>query len=286
MIALVRNRPMDASMPGVVKKPGRLLRRLTEPFGSLPLGLSALIGVSVWAGLLALWAGASYGGWVDPLFMPTPGRVIDAVVGFIADGTLWINIWSSLEVVLLGFLSSSLLALPLGLIIGSYPIARAATDPVVSFIRYLPVTSFVPLFILWIGIGLEQRVTVIFFGTFFAQLVMFAASARAVPRDLINAAYTLGTRRRDVVWQIVLPAALPGVIDALRVTVGWAWTYLVVAELVAADSGLGYMSLKALRGFQVEVIFMAIGIIGLLGLITDRLFLLTATLLMPWMRER
>lgn len=277
---------MDASTPVAVRKPGRRLRSLTEPFGSLPFGLSTLVGIAVWAGVLALWAGASYGGWVDPLFMPTPGRVIDALAGFIADGSLWINIWSSFEVVLLGFLLSSLLALPLGLLIGCYPIARAATDPIVSFIRYLPVTSFVPLFILWIGIGLEQRVTVIFFGTFFAQLVMFAASARTVPRDLINAAYTLGTRRRHVVWQIVLPAALPGVIDGLRVTIGWAWTYLVVAELVAADSGLGYMSLKALRGFQVEVIFMAIGIIGLLGLITDRLFLLTATLLMPWMRER
>lgn len=273
-------------MPGVVKKPGRLLRRLTEPFGSLPLGLSALIGVSVWAGLLALWAGASYGGWVDPLFMPTPGRVIDAVVGFIADGTLWINIWSSLEVVLLGFLSSSLLALPLGLIIGSYPIARAATDPVVSFIRYLPVTSFVPLFILWIGIGLEQRVTVIFFGTFFAQLVMFAASARAVPRDLINAAYTLGTRRRDVVWQIVLPAALPGVIDALRVTVGWAWTYLVVAELVAANTGLGYAILKAQRFLQTDRIFVGIIVIGVIGLATDQFLRWVHRKLYPWAAGR
>ena len=141
---------------------------------------------------------------------------------------------------------------------GTYRIVQAFLDPLVNFIRYLPVTSFVPLFILWIGIGIEQRVSVIIFGIFFQQLVMMADSARSVPRDLVNAAYTLGTSRSETVFHIVFPATLPNVLDILRVTMGWAWTYLVVAELVAARSGLGYISLKAMRGFQVDVIFMAI----------------------------
>ena len=155
-------------------------------------------------------------------------------------------------------------------------------EPLVNFIRYLPVTSFVPLFILWIGIGIEQKVTVIFFGTFFQQLVMIADTARGISRDLVNASYTLGTKRSQVVSQVIFPAALPGVLDTLRVTMGWAWTYLVVAELVAANAGLGFISMKAMRGFHVDTIFLAIAIIGLLGLFTDMMFRLLRRWVAPW----
>jgi NitT/TauT family transport system permease protein len=185
-------------------------------------------------------------------------------------------------VVLLGFVVSSVFAVPLGLLMGSYRVVQGLFDPLVNFIRYLPVTSFVPLFILWIGIGIEQKMAVIIFGIFFQQLVMIADAAHSVPRDLINAAYTLGTRRIETVFHIVLPATLPNILDVLRVTMGWAWTYLVVAELVAARAGLGYISLKAARGFQVDVIFMAIGMIGLLGLFTDKIFRIIRRYLAPW----
>jgi NitT/TauT family transport system permease protein len=165
---------------------------------------------------------------------------------------------------------------------GSFRIVQAFLEPLVNFMRYLPVTSFVPLFILWIGIGLEQRVTVIIFGVFFQQLVMIADIARGVPKDLMQAAYTLGASRREVMTHVIAPASLPGVLDTLRVTIGWAWTYLVVAELVAASSGLGYISLKAMRGFQVDIIFLAIMIIGLLGLITDQFFRVLRKRLGSW----
>ena len=135
---------------------------------------------------------------------------------------------------------------------------------------------------LWLGIGLEQRVSVIIFGVFFQQLVMIADVSKGVSRDLLNASYTLGASRRDVVLHVLAPASLPGILDTLRVTMGWAWTYLVVAELVAASSGLGYISLKAMRGFQVDVIFLAIAIIGLLGLITDQLFRLLRLRIAAW----
>jgi NitT/TauT family transport system permease protein len=159
---------------------------------------------------------------------------------------------------------------------------QAALEPLVNFIRYLPVTSFVPLFILWIGIGIEERITVIIFGTFFQQLVMISDVSRGISRDLVNASYTLGASRRDAVLHVLAPASLPGILDTLRVTMGWAWTYLVVAELVAARAGLGYISLKAARGFQVDVIFMAIGMIGLLGLCTDKIFRLIRRYMAPW----
>src|SRR4029079_5215842 len=106
--------------------------------------------------------------------------------------------------------------------------------------------------------------------------------AHAVSRDLVNASYTLGTSRNEAIWHVIFPAALPNIIDTLRVTMGWAWTYLVVAELVAANSGLGFISLKAMRGFQVDIIFLAILLIGLLGLLSDLGFGLLRRWLCPW----
>jgi NitT/TauT family transport system permease protein len=258
--------------------------RLVTPFGEVPARLAAGIGLAVWLLVLLGWGLLSYGRVVPALFLPTPGGVVATVIRMAGDGSLLTNTLASVQVVLLGFALSSILAVPLGLWMGTYRVVQAGIEPLVNFIRYLPVTSFVPLFILWIGIGIEQRVAVIFFGTFFQQLVMIADRARGVSRDLVNASYTLGTRRRDVVWHVIFPAALPGILDTLRVTMGWAWTYLVVAELVAASSGLGYISLKAMRGFQVDVIFMAIATIGVLGLITDQLFRILRNKVAPWAR--
>jgi NitT/TauT family transport system permease protein len=163
---------------------------------------------------------------------------------------------------------------------------QSALEPVVNFTRYLPVTSMIPLLILWVGIGIEQKVAVIFIGTFFQQLVMFADVSRQVPNELLNAAYTLGASRRQVVTRVLLPATLPGVIDTLRVTMGWAWTYLVVAELVGSSSGLGYMSMQAMRGLHADIIFVAILVIGFLGLVTDMIFKWIKDAALPWAQLR
>ncbi|ARU86726.1 ABC transporter permease [Pseudomonas sp. M30-35] len=258
------------------------LQRCLTPKVELPATLTLTASIACWVLVLGLWALFSYGGVVPTMFLPTPGAVLDAAVRLGADGTLSKHVLASVEVVVIGFGISSLVAVPLGLLMGSFRIVQALLEPLVNFIRYLPVTSFVPLFILWIGIGLEQRVTVIIFGVFFQQLVMIADVSKGISKDLINASYTLGSSRRDVVMHVLGPASLPGILDTLRVTMGWAWTYLVVAELVAASSGLGYMSLKAMRGFQVDVIFLAIAIIGLLGLMTDQLFRLLRLKVASW----
>jgi NitT/TauT family transport system permease protein len=252
------------------------------PYRAIPRSLGLALGALVWALVLGGWMWLTYGGHVPTMFLPPPDKVLATAGKLAADGSLWDNTLASAQVVLIGFFLSSIVAVPLGLYMGTYKAVQAALDPLVNFIRYLPVTSFVPLFILWIGIGLNERVSVIIFGTFFQQLVMIADAARSVPRDLVNAAYTLGTSRRATVRHIVFPATLPAVLDILRVTVGWAWTYLVVAELVAAKSGLGYMSLKAMRGFQVDIIFLAIAMIGLLGLLTDQLFRMVRRFVAPW----
>ncbi|MCW1917287.1 ABC transporter permease [Rhodobacter sp. KR11] len=255
---------------------------LFTPFRAIPRGVTIGMGLAVWALVLGLWAAVTYGGRVPQMFLPAPGKVLATAGKLAADGTLWMHTWASARVVLTGFALSSVVAVPLGLYMGTYRLVQAGLEPLVNFIRYLPVTSFVPLFILWIGIGFQSHISVIIFGVFFQQLVMVADAARAVPRDLVNAAYTLGTTRGETVRQIVFPYTLPAVLDVLRVTMGWAWTYLVVAELVAARAGLGYISLKAARGFQVDIIFLAIAMIGLLGLLTDQGFRLARRLIAPW----
>jgi len=257
-------------------------KSLTTPYQAIPHGVVVFLGIAVWVAVLAVWFALTFGGFVKPMFLPKPNEVLNTTLALAADGTLWEHTYASVQVVIIGFVLSSIVAVPLGLTMGTYRVVQAFLDPLVNFIRYLPVTSFVPLFILWIGIGIEQRVSVIIFGIFFQQVVMIADAARSVPRDLVNAAYTLGTRRRDTVWHIVFPATLPNIFDVLRVTMGWAWTYLVVAELVAARSGLGYISLKAMRGFQVDVIFMAIAMIGILGLLTDQIFRVLRRVAAPW----
>ncbi|OBQ74310.1 ABC transporter permease [Mesorhizobium erdmanii] len=264
-------------------QPGRSAwKAVTTPFRAVSRPLSISLSVLVWVAVIGGWFALTYSGAVKEMFLPRPESVLITTINMALDGSLWEHVLASVQVVLIGFVISSVVAVPLGLTMGTYRIVQAALDPLVNFIRYLPVTSFVPLFILWIGIGIEQRVAVIIFGIFFQQLVMIADSARGVQRDLVNAAYTLGTKRGDTVFHIVFPATLPNVLDVLRVTMGWAWTYLVVAELVAARSGLGYISLKAMRGFQVDVIFMAIALIGILGLCTDQLFRGIRRLVAPW----
>lgn len=264
------------------RRRGSRLNTYLTPKAEISRRESLFVALGVWLLVVGGWAGLTYGHVMPEIFLPTPGSVVGAFFRLLGNGTLGEHVFASVQVVVLGFLISSVIAVPLGILMGTFRIVQAALEPLVNFIRYLPVTSFVPLFILWIGIGIEQRITIIFFGTFFQQLVMIADITRSVPKDLLNASYTLGATRRDVVVHVLAPASLPGILDTLRITMGWAWTYLVVAELVAASSGLGYISMKAMRGFQVDVIFLAIAIIGILGLITDQLFRLMRVRLAPW----
>src|SRR5262249_17325189 len=154
--------------------------------------------------------------------------------------------------------------------------------PMTNSVRYLPVSALIPLLILWVGIDIEEKISVIFIGTFFQQLILIADVSRGVSHDLLDVSYTLGADRRTVVTRVLIPATMPGVMDTLRVTLGWAWTYLVVAELVAANKGLGYFILNSMRGLFTDQIFLGIITIGLLGLLTDQLFKFLRNRLLPW----
>ncbi|MFQ5775536.1 MAG: ABC transporter permease [Kiloniellaceae bacterium] len=250
----------------------------TEIPARVYVSTSALTAVSVFLG----WCILSYGGLVRPDFLPTPDAVLIAAYVTLADGSLLVHTRSSVTVIFSGFILASVLAVPVGILMGSFKIVEAAVEPITGFVRYLPVSALIPLLILWIGIGIEQKIAVIFLGTFFQQVILIADVSAGVSRDLIDCSYTLGAKRRHVVTRVLIPATMPGVMDTLRVTMGWAWTYLVVAELVAANSGLGYMILNSMRGLFTDMIFLGILVIGLLGLTTDRIMKALRAWLLPW----
>src|SRR6185312_14162851 len=141
--------------------------------------------------------------------------------------------------------------------------------PLVDFIRYMPVVAFVPLTIVWVGTDDSQKFLIIWIGTFFQQVLLFMDNVKSVPRDFINLGRTLEMDEGKILLRIVLPSAMPAIWDSLRISLGWAWTWLVVAELVAATSGLGHRINTGMRFFQVDTIFGYLLVLGVLGLATD-----------------
>jgi NitT/TauT family transport system permease protein len=150
----------------------------------------------------------------------------------------------------------------------------------------MPAVAFIPLVMLWVGIDEPSKIAIIFIGTFFQMVLMVAEDVRRVPQAQIEAAQTLGATRGETIRLVLLPSAKPALVDTLRITMGWAWTYLVVAELVAANSGLGYAILKAQRFLQTDKIFAGIIIIGLIGLVTDQTFRWLHRVAFPWMHRK
>jgi NitT/TauT family transport system permease protein len=262
-----------------------MARSYFAPKVEIPRPLYVSLGIASVALVLGLWCLLTYGGFTPPDFLAPPDQVVAAAVKRIANGSLLDNTEASLTVILLGFFFASILSVPLGILMGSFKVVEAVVEPITGFMRYIPVSALIPLLILWIGIGVEQKIMVIFLGTFFQQLILISDVSARVSRDLIDCSYTLGATKRQVIWRVLLPACMPGVMDNLRVTMGWAWTYLVVAELVAANSGLGYMILNAMRGLFTDVILLGVFTIGILGLITDLIFKFARRRLLPWSAE-
>lgn len=240
------------------------------------------LAVISFAAVFVLWLIMSGFELVDPVFLPSPSKVWLYFKGSLADGSLIPNITISIERIFFGVLFAVILGVPLGLLCGTFKFAEAVIRPLCEFIRYMPVPAFTPLVMVWVGIGEEAKITLLFIGIFFQLILMIADDAMSVSEDLLNAGYTLGTTKWQTISKILIPAMLPRALDTLRMMIGWAWTYLVVAEMVAANSGLGYSIMKAQRFLKTDAIFTGILVIGLLGLITDRFIYMLCTVLFPW----
>src|SRR5215211_9061825 len=228
------------------------------------------IAVAVFAALLGLWYLATGIALVQPLFLPSPSTVVDTLIDQAKSGQLWSDAKVSIFRIMVGFAVASAMAIPIGVLIGTYRFWEAAIEPLVDFIRYMPVVAFVPLTILWSGTGDMQKFLIIFIGTFFQQVLLVMDNVKSVPREFINLGRTLAMPEWRILQRIVLPSAMPAIWDSMRISLGWAWTWLVVAELVAATSGLGYRITTAQRFFQTDLIFGYLLILGLLGLMTDQ----------------
>jgi len=238
----------------------------------IPAWLSKALSVFSFVSLFLIWTWLSHQHLVNPVFMPTPERVWSAISSLSEDGSLWADLKISIFRVTAGFLLSAAIALPLGLFIGSFKVLEALMQPLTEFIRYIPVPALIPMTMLCFGIGETAKVMLIFVGTFFQLTLMVADEIRRVQYDLVQVSYTLGARRGEVMRLVLWRAAMPGIFDALRLCNGWAWTYLVVAELVAANAGLGYRLLKFSRFLQTPKIFLYLFLLGLIGLSLDIAF--------------
>jgi len=228
------------------------------------------IAILVFLVLGLLWWGVTETGLVTQLFLPSPKMVMLRLQELAASGKLVDDLLVSVYRISLGFLISTVFALPIGILIGSYRAWEAAIEPLVDFIRYMPVVAFVPLTILWTGTGDAQKFLIIFIGTFFQQVLLVMDNVKSVPRDFINLGRTLQMPEWRILTRIILPSAMPAIWDSMRISLGWAWTWLVVAELVAATSGLGYRITTAQRFFQTDTIFGYLLLLGVLGLATDQ----------------
>ena len=219
---------------------------------------------------------------VKELFLPSPLKVLNDIVSCAKDGSLWANMGWSIFRITMGFVIAVVIGVPLGILAGSFKRVDAVVTPICEFIRYMPVPAFVPLVMVWCGIGEGAKISIVFLGCFFQMVLMVDDNARAVSDDLLSASYTLGTTRFTTITKVLIQAMAPNMMLTLRMMIGWGWTYLTVAELVASNSGLGYSILKAQRFLHTESIFSGILVIGVLGLITDRIFAFAIKKMFPW----
>ena len=252
------------------------------PLAPISTTARVALGLLFFVLFFAAWGFATLGGYVsktflaDPVTMVKDGWQLIAQHGFLYD--IGITIWR----VVGGFTLAALVAVPLGILMGAYKPIEAFLEPFVSFARYLPASAFIPLLILWAGLGELQKLLVIFIGSVFQLLLMVAVAVAGVRRDLVEAALTLGARDRGILARVLVPAATPEIAEILRLVLGWAWTYVIVAELIGSSAGIGHMIIDSQALLATGQIIFGIIVIGVIGLISDFLFKWANRALFPW----
>jgi NitT/TauT family transport system permease protein len=210
-------------------------------------------------------------GWINTTFLPAPSTTIETLWSMVLNKNLLMHAGISTLRVWLAFILSAVMAVPIGIAMSSFRGVGAALEPIVDFIRYLPVPALVPLSIIWFGVGEETKIFLLWLGTFFQLVLLVADDMRRVPQEYVEIAYTVGARPRQMLWNVALPAMLPSLVNNFRITLGWCWTYLIIAEIVAADKGLGFVIWAARRYMNTSEVMAGVVAIGLIGLLTDQL---------------
>jgi NitT/TauT family transport system permease protein len=253
-----------------------------KPLAPVSTPAKVVLGLLFFVLFFAGWAWATLGGHVsktflaDPLTMIEDGKLLITKQGFLFD--IGMTIWR----VVGGFVLAALVAVPIGVLMGAYKPIEAFLEPFVSFARYLPASAFIPLLILWAGIGEMQKLLVIFIGSVFQIILMVAVTVGSVRRDLVEAALTLGARDHGFLARVLIPSAAPDIFEILRLVLGWAWTYVIVAELIGSSSGIGHMIIDSQALLATGQIIFGIIVIGVIGLVSDFVFKAANRKLFPW----
>jgi NitT/TauT family transport system permease protein len=249
-----------------------------QPRRDIPRPLYASAAALAFLVVLCGWhlASAHYASLDRAALFPSPASVL-TFAGRVASGgpeagTFAADLQTSVLRVTAAFTLAAAIAIPVGVLAGSFRLAEATVQPLSEFVRYIPVPALIPLLIVVFGIDETSKIMLIFLGTFFQMLLMVSDEVRRVPYELVQAGYTLGGTPGEAVTKILLPAAWPGIWDALRVCNGWAWSWVIVAELVAANQGLGFRIVKFQRFIQTDRIFFYLLVLGLVGLLLDLAF--------------
>ena len=251
----------------------------------LPRRVALVLGLVAPTFVLVAWCVVSYGGLAPPDFLPSPTEVVRGTLQLFLQYDLGAAVWVSTRRILLAFALASALALPLGVLMGAFEPINRVFEPIMAPLRYMPISAFIPLLILWFGIYESQKIAFLFLGVFVYLLPVVVTAIRAVPEELVQTALTLGASRWQAVRTVLLPAALPEIFDSFRVMNAISWTYVILAEAVNPERGLGYMVELARTHQKASWSFAGLLVIGGIGLLTDALIRACAAVLFRW-REK
>ena len=280
---LAPGQPMAATTSAA---PARLAALKTSRFKVPGEGNSAAISVVTVLALFGLWFVITQMGWVKPLFLPKPQAVFEQFMEYLSgtanDKPLWEHFAASMFRVFSAFALACVTAVPVGIAMGMSRIARGIFDPPIEFYRPLPPLAYLPLIIIWFGIDELPKVLLIYLSCF-APLALAARSGmKSAAQEQINAAYSMGASYGQVIWHVILPSALPEILVGMRIAIGFGWTTLVAAEMVAANVGLGQMVLNASNFLRTDIVIMGIIVIGVVAYLFDLLMRAVERRLVPW----
>lgn len=248
----------------------------------LPRSTAFVLGLVAPAFVLGAWCVASYGNLAPPDFLPSPSEVVRGTLQLFLQYDLGEAVLVSTRRILLAFFLASAVALPLGVLMGAFEPVNRFFEPVVSPLRYMPISAFIPLLILWFGIYEKQKIAFLFLGVFVYLLPVVVTAIRAVPEELVQTALTLGASRAQAVGTVLLPSALPEIFDSFRVMNAISWTYVILAEAVNPEHGLGYMVELARTHQKASWSFAGLLVIGGIGLLTDFIIRTVSRILFRW----
>jgi NitT/TauT family transport system permease protein len=252
---------------------------LREP---LPRGTATALGLVAPVLVVGAWCLLSYGGFAPPDFLPSPTETLRGTLQLFLQYDLWTAILVSTRRIVFAFLLASAVALPLGVLMGAFEPINRFFEPIVAPLRYMPISAFIPLLILWFGIYEKQKIAFLFLGVFVYLLPVVVTAIRVVPEELVQTSLTLGASRWQVIRTVLLPAALPEIFDSFRVMNAIAWTYVILAEAINPGGGLGYMVDLAYRHQKASWSFAGLLVIGGIGLLTDFVIRLVSNALFRW----